>query len=149
MNSLADISVENVVTFTSELTPLIDSLAKQIGNNYEGITDEVLEQIITSDMTHLLVAKDMTTGKIIGMITLVIYRIPYKTKGWIEDLVVDSSYRGKGIATLLFEKAIELAKAKHLKKLDFTSKPERESANNLYAKLGFHKHETNVYRLEL
>jgi GNAT superfamily N-acetyltransferase len=148
MNSLTDISIEKVNSFYPELTPVIDKLAKQIGENYEGVT-AVVEHIITSDITHLILAKDVSTGESIGMITLVMYRIPYKTKGWLEDLVVDESYRGKGIATLLIEKAIEVAKENHLKKLDFTSKPQRESANNLYAKLGFEKHETNVYRLSL
>jgi GNAT superfamily N-acetyltransferase len=149
MNSLTDISIEKVNSFYPELTPVIDKLAKQIGENYEGVTADVVEHIITSDITHLILAKDVSTGESIGMITLVMYRIPYKTKGWLEDLVVDESYRGKGIATLLIEKAIEVAKENHLKKLDFTSKPQRESANNLYAKLGFEKHETNVYRLSL
>lgn len=149
MNSLTDITIEKIKTFSPELTPLIDALAKQIGQNYEGITDEALKQIIDSDVTHLLIAKDKENGQLIGMITLVIYRIPYKTKGWLEDLVVDQSYRGRGVATLLLENAIDLARTLHVKKLDFTSKPERESANNLYAKLGFQKRNTNVYRLSL
>lgn len=149
MNTLSDITVEKVEMFTPELLSVVEVLAKQIGENFEGITEDDLKQIISSPMSHLLIATDMTTGAVIGMITLIMYRIPYKTKGWLEDLVVDQTYRGKGIATLLIEKAITLAKEHHLKKLDFTSKPERESANGLYTKLGFQRHETNVYRLIL
>jgi ribosomal protein S18 acetylase RimI-like enzyme len=70
-------------------------------------------------------------------------------KGWMEDLVVDEAYRGKGVATSLIEKTIALAKEKGVKSLDFTSQPHREAANRLYERLGFIKRDTNVYRLVL
>lgn len=140
--------IEELQKVDSEDLGSIRDLIKQLSDDAQVLTAEDLQSIITSNQTHLFVAKD-GEGNIIGMITLITYRIPYKMKGWIEDIVVDEKHRGKGVATGLIQHAIEEAKKYQVKSLNLTSNPTRERANSLYQKLGFVKRETNVYRMML
>jgi ribosomal protein S18 acetylase RimI-like enzyme len=80
------------------------------------------------------------------MILLLVYRIPYVRKAYLDDLVVDKAFRGKGLGTKLIEYVIAYAKSHGAAYLDFTSKPERAEGNRLYKELGFTLRETNVYR---
>lgn len=149
MTSTDAIEIKEVTTFSPEIAERIRHLVSLLGSEYQLLSDSDLQSLIASETTRVIVAIDSLTGAIVGMITLVTYRIPYKMKGWMEDLVVEEAYRGKGIATQLIEKTIALARLRGVKVLDFTSQPKRESANKLYERLGFIKRETNVYRLVL
>ena len=69
--------------------------------------------------------------------------------GWhgsIEDVVVDQSTRGRGIARLLLEAIIDESQQRGLPTLDLTSRPSRESALRLYESVGFVQRNTNVLR---
>ena len=81
------------------------------------------------------------------MLTLVLFRIPTGVRGIIEDVVVDESHRGQGIAAALTRYALDRAKRMGARTVDLTSRPSREAANRLYQKLGFQQRETNVYRI--
>ena len=94
-----------------------------------------------------LVAKE--GKKVWGMLSLVLFPIPTGTKAWVEDVVVDSSARGKGIGKALMNHALKKVREKRGKSIDLTSRPSRETANKLYQSLGYQKRETNVYRLSL
>jgi len=88
---------------------------------------------------EILVAED--SGKIVG--TCAIYYIEVPARGrpyaFLEGLVVDSTTRGKGIGTKMFEEIIKICRAKNCYKLLFTSGTDREDAHKLYEKLGFKK----------
>lgn len=141
--------IKEVIEYRPEVREVISHLLSQLDTNAQPLTETDLRSIISSDATHLYGAYDKEQNALIGMLTLVVYRIPYKKKGWVEDVVVDSSYRGQGIGTALMEWAIQEAKRLQLQVLDLTSRPKREQANQLYNSLGFEKRETNVYRLDL
>jgi ribosomal protein S18 acetylase RimI-like enzyme len=83
------------------------------------------------------------------MVTVLIFRIPYVKKAYLDDLIVDEAFRGHGLGSKLLQKAISLAKEKDAAYVDFTSRPRRIAGNTLYEKLGFKKRDTNVYRLIL
>jgi ribosomal protein S18 acetylase RimI-like enzyme len=104
---------------------------------------EDLQRAIES--SRLLIARSQ--GRIVGMLSLVVFRIPTGTRALIEDVVVDREHRGRGIGEALTRHAIELACASSARTIDLTSRPERVAANALYRKLGFVQRETNVYRL--
>ncbi len=84
--------------------------------------------------------------KIVGMLTLALFRIPSGVRAWIEDVVVDTEARGRGIGAALVRRAIEIAQESGARTVDLTSRPSREAANKLYQKLGFEQRSTNVYR---
>ena len=85
-------------------------------------------------------------GRIVGSLTLAVFRIPTGLRAWIEDVVVDGEARGKGVGEALNRAAIERAQALGARTVDLTSRPSREAANRLYRRIGFVQRETNVYR---
>jgi ribosomal protein S18 acetylase RimI-like enzyme len=142
------VDVEHLKTFTHDIVPALNGLLSQLHSDSEPLNDRDAREIIEGSSNSLFVARDHVDNKIVGMIILVIYRIPVWKKGWIEDLVVDKGYRGHGIAEKLISCAIENAKKDGVSSLNFTSRPERETANRLYERLGFEKRDTNVYRIK-
>lgn len=98
-----------------------------------------------SPASVLFVARD-TDGQIVGSLTLAVFRIPTGIRAWIEDVVVDSEVRGKGVGSLLVRAAVARAEQVGARTVDLTSRPSRTEANRLYVSLGFEPRETNVYR---
>ncbi len=122
----------------------VTALLPQLSPGGAVLTPEHLSRILKRKGTHLFVAEN--NRKIAGMLTLVSYEIPSATRFWIEDVVVDESFRGKGIGRELVLFAIEFAKAKGASSIDLTSRPSRVAANLLYQKTGFERRETFTYR---
>ncbi len=143
-----EITIKQLKVFSPDLTQTLNDLLAQLNPTSKTLNDEDVKEIIQGPTNRFFVARESVKNKIVGMITLVIYRIPVWKKGWIEDLVVDKKYRNQGIATKLINYAIEKAKVNDVLSLNFTSRPERETANRLYEKLGFKKRGTNVYKIE-
>ncbi|MEK7517384.1 MAG: GNAT family N-acetyltransferase [Patescibacteria group bacterium] len=141
--------IEKVQKFSLELTAAINKLLKQLDDKATPLTRVDVENMIASPANHLFVARRLDNKETVGMLTLIVYRIPVWKKGWIEDLVVDEAYRNRGVATKLINYAMESAKAHGVLSLNFTSRPEREAANRLYRSLGFEKRNTNLYSIKL
>ena len=127
------------------LTDAYRVLIPQLSSSSNPPTGEALQRIIESDSAQILIAED-ENGEILGTMTLIIFQIPTGMRAWIEDVVVDSSARGKGIGKKLNLAALELAKQAGAKTVDLTSRPARQEANQLYRSIGFADRETNVYR---
>lgn len=126
----------------------IRHLVVLLDKDYKPLSNGDIKEMLGSPNCFIFVAKT-SQNKIVGMATLIIYRIPYTKKAVLEDLVVDKKFRGQGLGTKLIKTVIAKAKKTGAFVIDFTSKPTRESANNLYKKLGFKQRETNAYRLNL
>ena len=95
----------------------------------------------------VLIARDLRdSGRIVGTLTLVVFRIPTGVRAWIEDVVVDEAIRGRGVGEALSEEAIRRALGLGARTVELTSRPSREAANRLYRRLGFTLRDTNVYR---
>ena len=141
---MAQVWIGEVGTITPDLVESMAALVGQLSSSAQAPTRDDLEQIIRSPATILLAARQ--SDHVVGMLTLVIYRIPTGLCGVIEDVVVDEAHRGGGIAEALTREALTRAQAVGVKAVDLTSRPSRAAANRLYVKLGFHRRETNVYR---
>ena len=139
------VSIRPVTEVTESLTDAYRVLIPQLSSSSNPPTGEALQRIIESDSAQILIAED-ENGEILGTMTLVIFQIPTGIRAWIEDVVVDSSARGKGIGKKLNLAALELAKQAGAKTVDLTSRPARQEANQLYRSIGFVERETNVYR---
>lgn len=94
---------------------------------------------------------DPSTNKVIGMAMMFIHQKFSSVNGYIEDVVVDSNYRGQKIGERLMDKLIEVAKALNLKDLNLSSgnNPDRSAAHKLYLKLGFEKRDSTLFRKKL
>ena len=139
------VSIRPVTEVTESLTDAYRVLIPQLSSSSNPPTGEALQRIIESDSAQILIAED-ENGEILGTMTLIIFQIPTGIRAWIEDVVVDSSARGKGIGKKLNLAALELAKQAGAKTVDLTSRPARQEANQLYRSIGFAARETNVYR---
>jgi len=131
---------------TDEVMSAFEYLIPQLTSNSEIPSKEDIAEIIEAENSFIFLAKEK---EIIGILTLIIYKIPTGKKAWIEDVVVDSKIRGKGTGRLLVEHAIQFTKEKGISKIDLTSSPSRVAANILYRKMGFDLRDSNVYRLRI
>lgn len=138
--------IEHATRYDPALLSELNALLPQLSASAPPLGEAELRAIVESDVTHLLTAVE--NGRVCGMLTLVVFRIPTGVRAWIEDVVVNEADRGRGIAQALLETAIDLARALGAKTLDLTSRPAREAANRLYRKVGFEQRETNVYRVK-
>src|SRR5438270_13832749 len=142
------VTIEEASAVNDELVDAFARLTPQLSRSNPAPTREQLDEIVRSEASHLLVARD-DAGAIVASLTLVLFRIPTAVRAWIEDVVVDEAARGQGIGEALNREALRLAGEGDAKTVDLTSRPSREAANRLYQRLGFKQRDTNVYRLEL
>ena len=139
------IRVEECNEVTDELVDAMAALIPQLSSSSPAPTAAQLLEMVESDASHLLLARD-DSGRILGSMTLVVFRIPTGMRAWIEDVVVDGDARGMGVGETLNREALALAERLGARTVDLTSRPSREAANRLYQRLGFVVRETNVYR---
>lgn len=144
-----EIIIEQLKTFSPSITQAFNDLLLQLNPKARTLIDGDVKKIIKEPSNSLFIAREAVGGKIVGMLTLVVLNALFAKKGVFEDIVVDKNYRGKGIATRLINEAINKARNEKLSCIDFTSRPEKVAANNLYQHLGFEKRDTNVYRIKL
>ena len=139
------IRVEEATEVSGDLVDSIARLVGQLSSSASPPTREEVEQMVASDASRLLLARD-GDGSVVGTLTLVLFRIPTGLRAWIEDVVVDEGARGQGVGEALNREALRLAGEAGARNVDLTSRPSREAANRLYRRLGFEQRETNVYR---
>lgn len=133
-----------------DLLEAVRKLLGQLSTSAKPLTAETLAAIIACPTTELFVARARTEPHdILGMLTLVTFRISSGLRAWIEDVVVDHTARGTGIGEALIRAAVARAHAVGARTVELTSRPSRDAANRLYRKLGFELRDTNVYRLAL
>jgi ribosomal protein S18 acetylase RimI-like enzyme len=156
------LSVTTARELDAELSAAMARLVPQLSASARLPSTEELEEIVTSPATTLFVARETSPavdsgagtgsggrGEIVGMLTLALFRIPTGLRAWVEDVVVDERARGKGAGEALVRAAIEFARERGAATVDLTSRPSRQAANRLYARLGFELRDTNVYRFDL
>jgi ribosomal protein S18 acetylase RimI-like enzyme len=139
------IRIEEADAISGELVEAIARLVGQLSASAQPPSAAALDQIIASPASRLLLARELD-GRVVGMLTIVLFPIPTGIRAWIEDVVVDQEVRGRGVGALLTQAALDLAVAHGARTVDLTSRPGREAANRLYARLGFEQRQTNVYR---
>ena len=144
------IEVETVAAVDGEIMEAMARLLPQLSSSADVPDAGLVREIVESSCTTLLVARDPAqAGRIVGSLTLAVFRIPTGVRAWIEDVVVDGAARGKGVGEALSREALRIAAARGARTVELTSRPSREAANRLYKRLGFQIRETNVYRRAL
>jgi len=142
--------IVKVTQVGDDLVSAFERLIPQLSSSSPPPTEAELAEIVSSPASVLFVAKNPSrNGEVVGSLTLVLFRIPTGLRAWIEDVVVDSGHRRKGIGTALSQAALEYAENAGARTVDLTSRPSREAANQLYRRIGFTQRKTNVYRYKL
>jgi ribosomal protein S18 acetylase RimI-like enzyme len=142
------VKIEIATTLTPAIVDAVERLVPQLSRSSPPPTTAELGDVVASPATDLFIAID-DAGTIVGMSTLVTFRIPTGMRAWIEDVVVDGATEGRGIGGALTRAMIERAREVGCRTVDLTSRPSREAANHLYRREGFTPRDTNIYRFEL
>ncbi len=140
-------NIYRITTPSDALIEAFERLLPQLSSSAQTPSNEAITALLSNDNTHLFVAEE--EGIIAGMLTLAIVELPTGRKAWIEDVVVDSTFRGRKIGEALVERAKSEASALGVKKLYLTSNPSRKAAHALYAKCGFEVYDTTLFRIIL
>ena len=136
--------IDVVHQVSDELFDAFQRLVPQLTTNNPPPSRDDLSALVNSEATTLLLAR-AEDDSILGAASVTVYRVPTGVRAILEDVIVDESARGQGIAVALVQRALEVARVKGADGVGLTSNPRREAANQLYQKVGFKKWDTNVY----
>ncbi|MFC8237134.1 GNAT family N-acetyltransferase [Streptomyces sp. NPDC057284] len=142
-----DVRVEIIREASEELVEAFSRLLPQLSTTAHPLDYEAVDRMVTCDANTMLVAR--TSDAIVGTLTLVLLPLPSGLRARVEDVVVDSAARGRGVAGLLTEKALQIAGEAGARTVDLTSRPDRVAANRLYERLGFQVRQSTVYRFSI
>ncbi|HEY8645740.1 MAG TPA: GNAT family N-acetyltransferase [Gaiellaceae bacterium] len=135
--------VERVTEADEALAEAVARLVPQLSPKREPAGIVELVELVATPGTSLIVARD--GAAVLGMLTLIVYRVPTGLRAWIHDVVVDEAARGRGVGEALTREALRQAEDAGAISVELTTRQEREAANRLYLRLGFEQRETNVY----
>lgn len=123
----------------------VSELFQQLGGNKK-----------QTDLTEILDEKNQITfaycrdkDEIIGIALMCNYKVISGRKAWIEDVVVHTTYRGKGIGRKLMHKLLEVGKEKKLSEILLFTEDHRAPAIQLYTDLGFQLKASRIYTLKM
>ncbi|HKI52767.1 MAG TPA: GNAT family N-acetyltransferase [Anaerolineales bacterium] len=142
--------IGKVSELTGEIYEVVCRLVPQLGAHKVIPTQDDLTALLNSEASTLLVARyPDEESKIVGILTISIYQVPTGVRSIVEDVIVDSSVRRRGIAKALMKAAIEIARDAGANGVALTSNFQRVEANLMYQNMGFAKRETNTYFYKL
>lgn len=91
------------------------------------------------------VATTFDGGKLVGMGWIFPRQTALRKQAVIEDMIIDESYRGRGLGKKLMDELTVWAGKNGVEVIELTSSPKRIAANGLYKKCQFVLHPTNHY----
>lgn len=138
--------IQEVTEYSVSVQQGITALLHQLTTSPVAFDETAFRTLLSDAGSHLFVLHQ--DEQLAGMLTVGVYYSPTGSKAWIEDVVVDDSFRGQGYGRLLVQHAIRFAQAQGVQQLMLTSNPRRVAANKLYQSLGFERKETNMYRMK-
>ena len=143
---MGDCTITQLISSDASTAESIRTLIEQLTGRESTFSEDDLRNVLQDSASRLFVMRHKE--RIVGMLTLAIYTCPTSRKVWLEDVVIDSELRGKGLGEELVDYAINYVK-EHLApcSLMLTSRPSRVAANALYRKSGFEQRQTNVYKM--
>jgi ribosomal protein S18 acetylase RimI-like enzyme len=140
-----DITVERSIDVTDELLEAVRRLYPQLTDG--PVPDARSMARVLDAGACVIVAR--SGSAIVGMGTAVTATVLTGTTAHVEDVVVDTAFRGRGVGERLMRELIVFARSEGADQMTLTSHPTREAANRLYQRLGFHLGGTNYYSLDL
>jgi GNAT superfamily N-acetyltransferase len=121
----------------------LNRLLPQLVRGAQPITAEGLKSTIASG-TRLFVATD--NDRIIGTVLLCSMALLVGRQDWIEDVVVDESYRRQGVSSRLMEMAEQASAAGPATSLNLTSNRARADARQMYLRRGYEVRDSDLFR---
>ena len=143
------VRIEAVTEATPDVLAALARLLPQLNPNLPVPDMERLQLLVADPDVTLLVARD--GEEIVGTTTVIVYTTPFWIKARLDEVVVDSAARGKGVGEALIKAALEvgLAKGAQVAELQSGKGSNRDAAHRLYERLGFRIRDTDVMRIVL
>ncbi len=89
--------IARVTAVTDELVGAFERLLPQLKPSFPAPSRKEMEALVFSTSSILLVARYPDgSSPIVGILTLIVYRVPTGIRAHVEDVVVDEAMRGKG-----------------------------------------------------
>lgn len=110
--------------------------------------EQTFRNNLESPLVHYWVA--MESSKVIGFISLHEQFLLHhgKPTAEIQELIITSNYRGRGIGEMMLARVLEIAQFKGLEEVELTSNNMRTRAHEFYKSNGFAaSHQKLVYKL--
>ncbi len=136
-------TVDRLTEYSPALCEAFNRLLPQLSAQLTSPDEGRIRQILAAENTALLAA--MEQGRILGLLTLVWYDVPSGRKAWIEDVVVDTDARGKGVGQALVAAAQQWAVRVGADRVLLTSAAHRIAAHALYKTMNFKEAQTTVF----
>ena len=141
--------IQTLTEYTPETANRIRELLIQLsrsGKDRGEIPKAWFDDLIASPSHDMLIAYD-DNDQIIGIATLSIIMGPIVRKAaYLEDFVTDTTVRGQGVGSALWQAMLDWAKDKGCTELCFTSGHGREAAQAFYLHKGATIYDTNYFR---
>lgn len=145
------ITLGAVKEYEPELAEAMGKLRQQLSARHDGsaISRELIEELIESPYHDIIIAED--DGRVVGMVIVSIVMATLDRNVYMEDLVVDSECRGKGVGGKMLEAVKKWGIEHGCRRLEFTSssREKKEGAKGFYKSHGAEVRETNAFRAEL
>ena len=145
------IEIGPMTEYDPEIAEAMGKLRQQLSSRHDGsaISREKIEELIESPYHDILMALD--DGKMVGMVIVSTVIATLDRNVYMEDLVVDSECRGKGVGGQLLEAVKDWGRKKGCRRLEFTSsnRDGKAGARGFYESHGANVRETDFYRVEL
>ncbi len=129
------------VNINSKNIPLLKKRVKAIEKDFVPFRkkrkNNPLEDYLVKDNLHMILVSDKN-----NFIAYISYDDKYKKGGYIRGIWVDKRYRGKGLATKLYRKAINNLKKKNIKQIIVRTWEKNAPSRLVIEKLGFRKYRT-------
>jgi GNAT superfamily N-acetyltransferase len=145
-NNAVDTDIADLVGLLSDLFSIEKDFNPDLTKQTIGL--ELL--IKNNEMATIQVARN-TSGKVIGMVSaqLLISTAQGAASAWIEDMIVDSSYRGRGIGKELLQQALAWVKTKGATRAQLLVDTENTDAIGYYQHLNWESTQLQAYRVFL
>lgn len=143
--------IKKLENYTPEIATRIRELLIQLsrsGKDRGDIPKQWFDDVINSSWHDLLYAEE--DSQILGIACLSVTMGPgIKKNAYLEDFVTDSTIRGKGIGSALWQAIVEWGREKNCQNLEFTCGNGREASQQFYKNRGAEIYDTNFFRYKL
>lgn len=137
IEELGDNNVDSIVQLIRNNLGAFEEVGSVLSSSFRRV-DNILSTY-KREGSRFLVARDTTTNQVIGGVGIgPLHGLPASEGiGEIRELVIEESYRGRGIGTSLIRHCLELAKGLGYQRLYMETTPQMENAQRLFRKFGF------------
>jgi GNAT superfamily N-acetyltransferase len=141
--------VEIITEATAEVQDALARLLPQLNPTLPVPDMDRLRRLVADPDVTLLVARD--GEEIVGTTTAIVYTTPFWIKARLDEVVVDTAARGKGVGEALVMAALDVGRQRGAQVAELQSGrgPHRAAAHRLYERLGFQIRDSDVMRIVL